>query len=227
VQGSDISGALADDELTEADLAAGRYDAAAIEVFIVDWSDPTLNVLLMKGALGEVRREGAAFTAELRSLTHRLAEDSGRLYTATCNADLGDARCTIDLTNPDFRGSGTIATLEGAAIFHASGLGGFDDCWFTEGKISFTSGANDGLAVEVAIASMPAGDHRALAADARADRRGRHVRRHRRLRQALCDLPRPLRQHRQLPGLPHIPGNDFVISVPGPASGNSGRSLLS
>ena len=99
VQGSDISGALADDALTEADLAAGRYDAAAIEVFLVDWSDPALKVLLMKGALGEVRREGAAFAAELRSLTHRLAEDSGRLYTATCNADLGDARCTVDPTS--------------------------------------------------------------------------------------------------------------------------------
>jgi uncharacterized phage protein (TIGR02218 family) len=99
VQGSEISGALADDELSEADLAAGRYDAAAIGVYVVDWSDPTLFVLMSKGALGEVRREGIAFTAELRSLAHRLAEDSGRLYTATCSADLGDARCTVDLTD--------------------------------------------------------------------------------------------------------------------------------
>ena len=135
VQGSEVSGALADDALGEADLAAGRYDAAAIEVFLVDWSDPALKVLLMNGALGEVRREGAAFAAELRSLTHRLAEDSGRLYTATCNADLGDARCTVDLTNPAFRGSGAVATLAGAAIFHASGLDGFEDGWFTAGKL--------------------------------------------------------------------------------------------
>ena len=34
-----------------------------------------MRVLLAKGALGEVRREGAAFTAELRSLAHRLAEE--------------------------------------------------------------------------------------------------------------------------------------------------------
>jgi uncharacterized phage protein (TIGR02218 family) len=230
VQGSDISGALADDELTEADLAAGRYDAAAIEVFIVDWSDPTLNVLLMKGALGEVRREGAAFTAELRSLTHRLAEDSGRLYTATCNADLGDARCTIDLTNPDFRGSGTIATLEGAAIFHASGLGGFDDGWFTEGKISFPSGANDGLAVGVKTHRVDAGGvtielwqqmpEPIAAGDTFVLTAG-------------CDKRFATCRDRfdntvNFRGFPHIPGNDFVISIPRPGEpGNNGGSLLS
>ena len=31
VDGAEISGALADDSLTEADLAAGRYDAAQVE----------------------------------------------------------------------------------------------------------------------------------------------------------------------------------------------------
>src|SRR5207237_2716640 len=53
VQGSEVSGALADDALGEADLDAGRYDAAAIEVFLVDWSDPALKVLLMTAALAE------------------------------------------------------------------------------------------------------------------------------------------------------------------------------
>jgi uncharacterized phage protein (TIGR02218 family) len=230
VQGSDISGALADDELTEADLAAGRYDAAAIEVFIVDWSEPALNVLLMKGALGEVRREGAAFTAELRSLTHRLAEDSGRLYTATCNADLGDARCTIDLTDAAFRGSGTVATLDGAAIFHASGLGDFDDGWFTAGKISFTAGANDGLAVEVKTHRVDAGGvsielwqqmpEPIAAGDTFVVTAG-------------CDKRFATCRDRfdntvNFRGFPHIPGNDFVISIPiAGEPGNDGTSLTS
>src|SRR6185437_956872 len=99
VDGSEIAGALADDALAEADLAAGRYDAAAIEVHLVDWSEPSLSVLLAKGVLGEVRREGGAFAAEFRSLAARLNEESGRLYTATCAADLGDARCTVNLTD--------------------------------------------------------------------------------------------------------------------------------
>jgi uncharacterized phage protein (TIGR02218 family) len=229
VTGSDISGALNADELTEADLAAGRYDAAAIEVFIVDWSDPTLKVLLAKGVLGEVRRAGAAFTAELRSLTHRLAEDFGRLYTATCNADLGDARCTIDLTSAAFRGSGTVASLDGAAIFRATGLDTFAEGAFSAGKVTFTSGANDGLAVEVKShrvdvggvsielwQQMPepiaAGDTFTITAGC--DKRFATCRD--RFNNAV-----------NFRGFPHIPGNDFVVTIPTPgAPGNDGTSLF-
>jgi uncharacterized phage protein (TIGR02218 family) len=56
VTGLEISGALDDDCLNEADLSAGRYDAAAVETYLVDWSEPALFVLLSRGTLGEVRR---------------------------------------------------------------------------------------------------------------------------------------------------------------------------
>ncbi len=125
VSGSEISGALSADALSDADLAAGRYDAAAIEVHLVDWSEPSLHVLLAKGVLGEVRREGQAFVAELRSLADRLNEESGRRYTATCSADLGDSRCLIDLTSSTFRGNATVTSLNGTSSFFASGLGAY------------------------------------------------------------------------------------------------------
>lgn len=57
VDGAEISGALADDGLNEADLAAGRYDAARVQTWLVDWSAPALHVLLNTATLGEVRRE--------------------------------------------------------------------------------------------------------------------------------------------------------------------------
>lgn len=126
VDSSELSGALADDSLNEADLAAGRYDAAAVELWLVDWSEPSLRVLLAKGTLGEVRREGPAFTAEVRGLSERLAQDSGRLYSATCSADLGDARCTVDLTDAAFRGNGAVVVVSATSTFSASGLDDFD-----------------------------------------------------------------------------------------------------
>ncbi len=227
VQGMELSGALSDDALTEADLAAGRYDAAAIEVHLVDWSEPSLHVLLNKGVLGEVRREGAAFTAELRSLAHRLAEDTGRLYTATCSADLGDARCTVDLTGAAFHGSGAVATLAGAASFHPSGLDDFDDGWFTAGRLAFTSGANAGLAMEVKthrvdlsgvsielwqVMPEPIAEGDTFMVTAGCDKRF-----------ATCrdrfDNTVNFR------GFPHVPGNDFIVSVPVTGKGgNDGGS---
>jgi uncharacterized phage protein (TIGR02218 family) len=227
VGGSEIAGALAADQLTEADLAAGRYDAATVALSVVDWSEPALNVLMSKGVLGEVRREGSAFAAELRSLTHRLAEESGRLYTATCRADLGDARCTIDLDDPAFRGIGTVAALAGDALLYVSGLDGFDDGWFSAGRLTFTSGGNDGLAVEVKVhrasadgvtvalwQSMPepivAGD--TFTVTAGCDKRF-----------ATCrDRFGNVENFR---GFPHIPGNDFVVSYPTPGAGGGGGGM--
>ncbi len=228
VAGSEVFGALNDEALSEADLAAGRYDAAAIELHLVDWSEPSLHVLLASCVLGEVRREGAAFTAELRSLADRLNEESGRRYTARCTADLGDARCTVDLTDPALRGEGVIAALRGTSSFAASGLAGFADDWFSAGRLAWTSGANTGLAVEVKR-------HRADGGEVILD-----------LWQA---MPEPLAEGDSFTvtagcdkrfatcgakfangvnfrGFPHIPGNDFVASyaVAG-APGNDGGSL--
>src|SRR5262245_50527040 len=149
VDSSELSGALADDSLSETDLAAGRYDKAAVEIWLVDWSEPVLRVLLAKGTLGEVRREGLAFTAEVRGLSDRLSQQSGRLFTATCSADLGDSRCGIDLGDCAFPGPGSATSTDAISTFTASGLGSFGDGWFTAGKLTFSSGANSGLSVEV------------------------------------------------------------------------------
>src|SRR5215831_17558190 len=121
---SEITGALSDESLNEGDLAAGRYDAAIVALWLTDWSEPHLRVLLAKGTLGEVRREGPAFTAEVRGASDRLGQDSGRLFTATCSADFGDGRCKIDLANPAFHGNGTVVALRGTSIFTAAGLDG-------------------------------------------------------------------------------------------------------
>ena len=57
VDGAEIAGALSDDALLESDLAAGNYDAAGVETWLVDWSDVSLRVLTARSTLGEVKRE--------------------------------------------------------------------------------------------------------------------------------------------------------------------------
>jgi uncharacterized phage protein (TIGR02218 family) len=228
ITGAELSGALSDDTLTEDDLAAGRYDAARVEVWLVDWSEPSLAVRLAAGVLGEVRRSGAAFTAELRGLAHRFAEDSGRLYTATCGADLGDTRCKVDLTSAAMRGEGSVAALTATSSFTASGLGAYADGWFTGGRLAFTAGANGGLAVEVKThraadgivtlelwQAMPqpiaAGDTFTVTAG--------------------CDkhfdtCVGKFANAVNFRGFPHIPGNDFLIGYPLPGEpGHDGESL--
>jgi uncharacterized phage protein (TIGR02218 family) len=144
-----VLGALSTDTLNEADLAAGLYDNAAIEIWRVNWSAPEQRVLMRKGSLGEVKRGKAAFQAEVRGLAHFLNQPVGRAYGYSCDADLGDARCTIDLTNPLYRGVGAVTALLDQRRFTVSGLDDFADQWFSGGKLSWSSGANASRAMEV------------------------------------------------------------------------------
>jgi uncharacterized phage protein (TIGR02218 family) len=157
VDNLEVTSALTSERLSEADLAAGRYDDARVEIFRVNWSAPEQRVLMRSGSLGEVRRAAGAFTAEVRGLAHYLQQPGGRLYQFTCDADLGDHRCTVDLTSGTYRGTGTIAELLGARRFAASGLDAFADDWFARGLLTFTSGAADGQKVEVKSHTNAAG----------------------------------------------------------------------
>jgi uncharacterized phage protein (TIGR02218 family) len=144
-----VTGALSSAALNESDLSAGLYDNASIEIWRVNWQAPDQRVLMRKGNLGEVKRGKTAFTAEVRGLAHLLNQPVGRAYGYGCNADLGDARCTIDLAHAAFKGTGTVTAVTDARRFTASGLGGFASDWFTGGKLTWAAGANEGRAMEV------------------------------------------------------------------------------
>ena len=143
----DVAGALSSARLDESDLAAGFYDDAEIEIWRVNWQDADQRVLMRKGNLGEVSRSGAAFTAELRGLAHRLNQPVGRLYQYGCDADFCDARC--GLAASDWTAEGTVASAKGNREIEADGLGAYGTGHFARGVITFTSGANNGAAMEV------------------------------------------------------------------------------
>jgi uncharacterized phage protein (TIGR02218 family) len=144
-----VTGALSSATLNEADLAAGLYDGADIEIWRVNWTAPAQRVLMRKGTIGEVKRGNTAFTAEVRGLAHALNQPVGRVYGYSCDADLGDARCTKTIATSDFTATGTIATALDNRRFTATGLDAYAGGWFAGGKLTFTSGANAGRAMEV------------------------------------------------------------------------------
>jgi uncharacterized phage protein (TIGR02218 family) len=148
-----VMGALSSASLNEDDLAAGLFDNAAIEIWRVNWASPEERVLLRKGSLGEVRRGKTGFTAEVRGLAHALNQPVGRVYAHGCDADLGDGRCTVSV-NPV---PGTVTAAADSRRFTASGLASYATGWFTAGKLSFTSGANAGRAMEVKRHTLSAG----------------------------------------------------------------------
>src|SRR5690606_7730819 len=149
IGGGEVVGALDALSLTESDLAAGLWDSAAVETWLVNWRAPGQRIKLQAAEIGDVRRSGAAFTAELRSAMHRLDARRGRLFAATCDAELGDARCTKDVAAPEFRGEGTVTNVIGRLDVDATGLDVFEPGWFRAGQLVWTSGANAGRTSDI------------------------------------------------------------------------------
>lgn len=149
VDNLDVESALSSDTLNEDDLAAGEYDNAEVEIYRVNWADVSHRLLMRKGNIGEVRRRENVFVAEIRGLAHQLNQKKGRVYQKGCDVDLGSAKCGVNLATAEFTGNGTLDVLQTTYRLTATGLGAYDDGWFTGGKLIWTSGNNNGYEFEV------------------------------------------------------------------------------
>lgn len=149
VDNTEAVGALSDASVTEADIAAGRFDGAEVRAWLVDWADVEARLMLFRGALGEITRTGGAFTAELRGLTEALNQPQGRVYQAGCSAVLGDGACKVDLSAPGYFAERAVEAVEARRIFRFTGFTGFDDRWFEKGRFRVLSGAAAGLVAVV------------------------------------------------------------------------------
>lgn len=134
----EVAGGFSSEAIAEDDLAAGRFDGARVELFLVNWQAPDQHMLLNMREIGEVTRAGGAFRAELRSLAHRLGQPQGRVYGRRCDAALGDRRCGVDLE--PFTGHGNVVAVDASGGLLVSGLDAFADGSFSRGKLRFLAG---------------------------------------------------------------------------------------
>lgn len=93
---ADAGGALSSDAITDEDLRGGLWDGARVDVFRTDWQTPGANVLIWSGRLSEISHSAVGFEVELVSLKADLERPVGRVFSRSCDAVLGDARCGAD-----------------------------------------------------------------------------------------------------------------------------------
>lgn len=210
-------GALTHDGISEADILAGRWDGASIEIWLVSWADPSLRLLLDVTTLSEIRRLDGLFTAELRGVMQRLDEIQGRRYLPGCDATLGDHRCKVDLSSAAFRVPATVEAVIDARQLTVVAASASAQVSFEQGTIERASGERliiqshvrlDGghrlQLFEAPALPLAAGDVVTLVFGC--DKRFRTCR----------DVFASAANFR---GFPHIPGSSFVLGAQKPGNG--------
>lgn len=146
----DVEGVLSSAAISEADIAAGLYDGAGVETLLVNWRAPDQHATIRTATIGRMTMRDGRFVAELESPMHGLDQPAGRLVRRDCDAELGDGRCGFDLDQPGFSASGTVVATEAPLVLLVDGLSGHAAGWFAGGVLTWTSGADAGLAARVA-----------------------------------------------------------------------------
>ncbi len=137
--------------LTEADVAAGLYDGARVDLFLCNWATPADGqVVIRHGTLGEIRRTSEGkFTAELRGLTQALTQTVIRTYSDLCDADLGDTRCGKDISALTV--TATVTAVTSRRVFNCTLTGSGSAGDYVGGRLLGLTGDNTGYSREVKV----------------------------------------------------------------------------
>ncbi|TCM86622.1 DUF2163 domain-containing protein [Rhodovulum steppense] len=227
VDNSAALGVLSSEAITEDDVAAGRYDAASLCIWLVNWADVRQRLILFVGSLGEFARTGGGFEVEIRGQAEALNQPLGRVYQSPCQAVLGDAACGFDATRPGFSTLVTAGLIEARRIFRFEAMNEFQPRWFEHGRLEVLSGPAAGLFGVIKADRHEAG---VRVVELWSEIRGavgpgdslRLI--------AGCDRSADtcrwkFHNFANFRGFPHVPGEDWLMAYPSQSGVNDGGSL--
>jgi uncharacterized phage protein (TIGR02218 family) len=208
-----VDAVLSDDAITAADLAAGRWDGAAVTLFLIDWTDPEGDVWpLLAGTLGEVEAGGDGFRAELRGGAARLDEPFLPHVSPGCRAGFCDADCQLPAAR--FTHRARLVSAEGLLLrFDALPAIGIDG--FAHGLLRWRDGPDCGTVQ--GIAASDGATVTLTEPPARPPRPGAGAELIEGCDRRLATCAGRFANVRNFRGEPYLPGNDLLTRYPGGA----------
>jgi uncharacterized phage protein (TIGR02218 family) len=225
----EIAGGVSSAYITDADILANKYDNAFVQLMLCDWLDTTKTIILMSGNIGDIKKDGIAYTVEILSLAQRLNNMVGRVYARTCDAKFCDSRCGLNAAAYTEVGSISAIISDHKIACTTSAITGKVTDWFTRGMLTFTSGFYAGEMFDIKqhdlsggiayftfwnkLVSIPTvGSTFSVLAGCK---------------QTLLVCKNKFNNVINFQGFPSIPGNNVLTSTPIPgSSSNDGQSMV-
>lgn len=177
----ELTGVYNSDSFTQADVIAGKWNYAAVEIFSVCWNNVNLGeFLVFKGNTGEMKDYQTFFNAEARGPLSRLSNDVSIATSRFCRVkEFRDTQCghtaatvtvggvAYNVTQTSVTGTPvSVGDQRYSAFFNSSAFAGIDPLaaalplWmalWANGKLTATSGSNSGVSREIAAVSEATG----------------------------------------------------------------------
>jgi uncharacterized phage protein (TIGR02218 family) len=147
----DIEGALTHGAISAADLGAGLFDGARVQLGVVDWESGE-SAVLYRGEIGAIAEEAGRFSAELLSAKAQLEIDPVPRTSPTCRAQFCGAGCTLSAAR--FTHELRVAAVDFAANA-VSFAGAPAAALFRDGGLRWIEGLQAGLANAVVEVEGP------------------------------------------------------------------------
>lgn len=223
VDNTEAIGALSDKAISETDIEAGKYDGAIVQCWQVNWSDIAQRRLLFRGYIGEIRRNGGAFEAELLGLADLLNQPRGRVFQTPCSAVLGDDLCRKDVSTPGYQAEAVILSVDDQ-LLGLDLLTGYENGWFARGVIKVLSGDAIGQTSAIKRDELATSERRVrLWTSLRAPVAvGDRVRLTAGCDKRLATCKSKFNNIVNFQGFPDIPGTDWTMAVPVSSLANGG-----
>lgn len=207
-EGVDVEGGLSSASINETDLDAGRWDGAALEIRLIDWTNPSNQRSLARGELGEISRSGRAFTAELRGPAATLNAPVAPRCSPGCRAEFGGPECGVDLSR--YRREISISSAQGERLICPDLP---DGALYRFGRARFLSGPNCGSIHDIADGS--AGEISLTQPPPLTAKPGTRLLVTQGCDHAIATCGGRFANAVNFRGEPHLPGNDLLTRYPG------------
>ena len=144
-----FQGIVSDSAITASDLRAGLYKEAKIEELTVNWRFPfwgeIATTVFYIDSVQIIDNE--LWQCEVSGVARQLRQFSGRLLSRNCTYDVGDSDCTVNLTPFTFTAQVTQVNTQRKSF--ETDLAAQVDDYFQYGYLTWTSGNNNGITVEI------------------------------------------------------------------------------
>jgi uncharacterized phage protein (TIGR02218 family) len=138
---AEVQGALNHESIREAELAAGLFDEAAIEIGAVDWTSLDHHTLYT-GQIGRIEDDSTQFAAELQSTKSLLEQDLVPRTSPTCRAEFCGRGCGLSAVR--FTSLQVLAGIDLEA--NRVRFAGLDGEAHVDGRLRFMEGPQTGVA---------------------------------------------------------------------------------